>query len=83
MHNNNIAVIISAHNNADIDECTYTRSPCENAICVNTEGSFICQCQPPYFNADNSNECLCEAVLVIYKKYDITNSYVSHAHATS
>ena len=65
MHNN-IYVIISSHNNADIDECT--RSPCENAICMNTEGSFICQCQPPYFNADNSNECLCEAMLVILKK---------------
>ena len=33
----------------DIDECTSGVSGCHKlASCKNTEGSYICSCQPPY-----------------------------------
>ena len=39
-------------NYLDIDECElgfYTDECDENAVCINNEGSFTCQCQLPYF----------------------------------
>lgn len=30
---------------ADVDECSYTPSPCSNGRCENTPGSFMCVCR--------------------------------------
>ena len=38
----------------DIDECRETPPPCVNAICFNTPGSFICQCEEAGFSLDAS-----------------------------
>lgn len=38
----------------DIDECRETPPPCVNAICFNTPGSFVCQCEEAGFSLDAS-----------------------------
>ncbi len=47
---------------ADIDECTAGTDDCDdNAKCTNSEGSFECECMPPYcVNTGNARrgECL-------------------------
>lgn len=35
---------------SDIDECTSGKDNCDaNALCINTEGSYQCNCKPGYF----------------------------------
>ena len=43
----------------DYDECAYNRTICQpNALrCNNTEGSYVCLCQPGYENKNASNKC--------------------------
>lgn len=45
------------HCDEDIDECSANQALCaNNRICVNTHGSFVCQCQHGYFN-NSIGEC--------------------------
>ena len=43
-------LLLSAYDNLpDNDECQESPPPCSvNAECLNTNGSFQCQCKPPY-----------------------------------
>ena len=41
---------------ADIDECTESRSLCEQN-CINTPGSYICTCNPGYSLLNNRISC--------------------------
>jgi len=42
---------------ADIDECEET--PCTaNSNCINTEGSFQCQCPPGFIASPDSSSCI-------------------------
>lgn len=50
---------------SDIDECQPGRCH-QNAVCINTQGSFLCQCQPGYSgngiycsSGDLSNQMMC------------------------
>lgn len=43
--------------NADINECEIYPDICKNGRCVNTDGSFRCEC-PPGFTLDHTGtEC--------------------------
>lgn len=42
----------------DVDECATGNYTCdENAECMNTMGSFSCECQRPYIRIDESCRC--------------------------
>ena len=49
----------------DINECSYSKSPChQNATCINTNGSFICECQLGFYGSGTNctgmyNHILC------------------------
>ena len=51
-------VVIGSHHIADIDECLEGGcSSVEGATCVNTEGSFECQCNTGYRLTDDGQQC--------------------------
>ena len=50
-------VIVINNSSTDIDECSPT-SPC-NQICVNTEGSYRCECFDGY-EMDSNGNCIGE-----------------------
>ena len=61
-------------NHADINECLTKPSPCSsNATCMNTDGSFVCQCMEGY----TGNGTICEGItsgnlgslIAVIKKY--------------
>jgi len=59
-----------------MDECTET--PCgDNTRCVNTDGSFTCQCLQGYTStsADNSTSMVCEGELYTAKRIDGTDGW--------
>ena len=40
---------ISFTHSSDVDECATGRDDCSlNAVCINTDGSFLCQCRPGF-----------------------------------
>ena len=50
--------------NADINECEAENHTCdENAECINTVGSFNCDCQSPYLG--DGFTCLCKILITI------------------
>ena len=61
----------------DIDECQ-DLTLCffkPNEECVNTEGSYICQCMVGYMNASG-----CMGKLIIISSYTRTTTIVTHKH---
>lgn len=42
----------------DIDECEAIPALCEGGKCVNTVGSFICECPPGQTRDEDTNECV-------------------------
>ena len=40
----------------NFDECSLTNSYCVGGTCIDTEGSYICQCPPVSFEIQNLNE---------------------------
>ena len=50
----------------DIDECSAKTHGCDaNAVCHNTEGSFICKCKAGYVR--NGQNCVGKLLLVGYQ----------------
>ncbi|XP_035670115.1 sushi, von Willebrand factor type A, EGF and pentraxin domain-containing protein 1-like [Branchiostoma floridae] len=48
--NNDGVFVGSSTNCTDVDECSAGRHQCsDNTVCVNTEGSYWCQCLPGYY----------------------------------
>lgn len=48
----------------DVDECVDNPTACHiNAVCLNTEGSYICSCKPG-FQGDGKNNCKGERTFV-------------------
>ena len=43
---------------SDVDECEEDASLCENGECVNTPGSYRCECDTGYRYEPNSNTCI-------------------------
>ena len=46
--------VIGTGGSMDINECLSQPQICGNGICVNTDGSFRCECRPGY-TLDNTN----------------------------
>ena len=45
--------------NIDIDECTAGLDNCGvNADCIDTIGSYTCQCKPMFFESADGNNCI-------------------------
>lgn len=42
----------------DINECSTVPGVCENGKCVNTEGSYRCDCQPGYRPSHDYKSCI-------------------------
>ncbi|XP_052710737.1 tolloid-like protein 2 isoform X3 [Crassostrea angulata] len=52
----------------DVDECAALPGPCsDNAICMNTDGSFLCECRPGF----TGNGFQCEAATPVIRKFII------------
>lgn len=46
---------------SDVNECTELNdkmSLCRNAKCINTDGSYKCECLPGYAASDQPNYCI-------------------------
>lgn len=46
---------IGSHCSADVDECMQDPCASSNENCLNTPGSYICQCKPGYRRDSNKN----------------------------
>nr|XP_018912347.1 PREDICTED: fibrillin-2-like [Bemisia tabaci]XP_018912348.1 PREDICTED: fibrillin-2-like [Bemisia tabaci] len=44
----------------EIDECSLMPQMCNNGICINTPGSFYCQCNRGFVYDDDSHQCIDE-----------------------
>ncbi|XP_076373655.1 fibrillin-1-like isoform X1 [Tachypleus tridentatus] len=42
----------------DINECMMDTTRCENGICINTDGSYRCECQEGFKLDDTNNRCV-------------------------
>lgn len=42
----------------DINECQFMPDVCENGDCINTDGSFRCECQPGYVLDSSGKVCI-------------------------
>ena len=51
-------------NISDIDECK--SGPCSNGKCINSDGSFRCECQPGFTLGADGKTCLGELLLSLY-----------------
>ena len=51
------SVIIAIYH-ADINECLTTYYDCAHAECINTNGSFLCVCDPGFISYGNNNNCM-------------------------
>ena len=48
----------------DVDECVDNPTVCHiNAVCLNSEGSYICSCKPE-FQGDGKNNCKGEKIFI-------------------
>lgn len=50
-----------AHSPSDVNEC-HDESLCNNGHCVNTEGSFYCNCNRPWTPDSNKKSCVIATV---------------------
>ena len=55
INNNFYAIVIFIL--TDIDECTRIRSLCRGGRCVNTPGSFRCECPPGHELTPDGRDC--------------------------
>ncbi|MDN0705622.1 calcium-binding EGF-like domain-containing protein [Escherichia coli] len=58
------------HHFADIDECQRDPLLCRGGVCLNTEGSFRCECPPGHQLSPNISAC-------IGKEEDFQTTYLS------
>lgn len=42
----------------DVNECLLDTDLCQDGICVNTEGSFTCKCNPGYEPSYDRKSCI-------------------------
>lgn len=42
----------------DIDECSTTPDICDNGRCINTEGSYKCDCYPGFKRSPDGSRCI-------------------------
>lgn len=42
----------------DINECEFMPDVCENGDCINTDGSFRCECQPGFVLDSTGKRCI-------------------------
>ena len=64
---------------ADIDECMYNHSPCSchpdaidcQATCINTNGSFACECSEGFDNSKSMYICVgeCEKIVCTFHQF--------------
>lgn len=47
---------------SDVNEC-HDESLCTNGHCVNTEGSFFCNCNKPFIPDGNKKKCVLATVI--------------------
>nr|XP_024214767.1 fibrillin-2 [Halyomorpha halys] len=53
----------------DIDECSTTPDICQNGRCINTEGSYKCDCYPGFKRSPDGSRCLDERVGNCFRSY--------------
>ena len=54
---------MSCFSASDIDECTNNNDLCAQA-CINTPGSYVCNCTPGYVLDSNGFSCIGEMIIV-------------------
>lgn len=47
---------------SDVNECR-DESLCANGDCINTEGSFVCNCKPPWIPDANKQKCVLATII--------------------
>ena len=53
----NSYMLLSVYACIDIDECAFVIERCQQHTCVNTEGSFYCECNEGYVLDSNGTHC--------------------------
>lgn len=70
--NNFISILFS-----DLNECVLSHGVCANGVCINTAGSFHCECDPGYEPVDMNQKCGGELYIYSYlyckKSIEFTN----------
>ena len=60
----------------EIDECSLMPTMCKHGQCMNTPGSFECQCNRGYSYDINVHQCIGKLFVFNHKKYDIGASFM-------
>ncbi|XP_033615292.1 fibrillin-3 [Fukomys damarensis] len=66
----------------DVNECAENPGLCGNGLCVNTDGSFRCECPPGYgldptgVSCVDMDECLLNPLLCAFRCHNTEGSYV-------
>ena len=64
------ANIIDTSSTEDVNECSTSNGGCQHT-CVNTAGSYQCQCRSGYTLSSNRRSCVGELIVIIMQSFTL------------
>lgn len=64
----------------DVDECDFPRDICRNGTCINTDGSYECDCYNGFERSENGD---CQGMMLCLTQFNRSNIRLQHGWVLS